>query len=133
SFCPFKHFLEGQRSRLRWFAVHQRPPSRAALPFPAAYVEKFLRHLEVAGHAFGVALPGKALHGDNLKSLQAELGKWLGTGQGDAAGKLAGALSRWYQVLGVDRETPAWSRRSAPKPSCRACSSSARSIRCGCS
>lgn len=61
--------------------------------------------LEVAGHAFGVALPGKALHADNLRRLHQELRRHLDL-LGDAPTRLCGALARWMQVLDVEVDCP---------------------------
>ncbi len=61
--------------------------------------------LEEVGHLFGLTLPGKALHGDNLKLLHAKLREQLDA-LGPWAGKLVGVLGRWYQALGVPDDSP---------------------------
>lgn len=61
--------------------------------------------LEEAGHTFGIALPGKALHADNLKRFHTDLRGKLDQ-LGDAAVGLPAALARWCQVLGVPADSP---------------------------
>ncbi|HTE06470.1 MAG TPA: hypothetical protein VK824_09760 [Planctomycetota bacterium] len=56
--------------------------------------------IELAGHLFGVGLPGKALHADNLKRFEAALAARLGDVSGDAT-LLPGLLSRWAELAGV--------------------------------
>jgi len=60
--------------------------------------------VELAGHLFGVGLPGRALHADNLKRFEAALAAKLGeltTG----ATRLPGQLARWGQLVGVDPDS----------------------------
>ncbi|MFW6086121.1 MAG: hypothetical protein ACODAG_02870 [Myxococcota bacterium] len=54
--------------------------------------------LGLAGSAFGVALPGRALHGDNLKRFEAELDKRL-TDEAEPCARLPALLERWLGVL----------------------------------
>lgn len=56
--------------------------------------------LEQAGAAFGIALPGKALHADNLKRFEAAVASKLGE-LAAAATALPGALARWAELVGV--------------------------------
>lgn len=59
--------------------------------------------LDQAGHVFGVSMPGRALHADNLKQFEAKVGERLGA-LGRAAASLPGLLGRWAELLGVDME-----------------------------
>ncbi len=66
------------------------------LPAPAAWV----KGLETAGRVLGVALPGKALHADNLKRFEALVAAKIEE-LGRAADQLPGELGRWATLLGV--------------------------------
>ncbi|MFW6031490.1 MAG: hypothetical protein ACOC9T_02770, partial [Myxococcota bacterium] len=57
--------------------------------------------LSLAGAAFGVTLPGRALHGDNLKRFEAAVGKAL-SAKADACARLPGLIQRWVGALGMD-------------------------------
>jgi hypothetical protein len=57
--------------------------------------------LAMAGAVFGIGLAGKALHADNLKRFDAELGKALDRA-GGAAGRLPGLLRQRLAELGMD-------------------------------
>lgn len=59
--------------------------------------------LDMAGHAYGVALPGKALHADNLKRFETALVVELADKTGPAS-KLPGLLADWAALLGVDKD-----------------------------
>lgn len=56
--------------------------------------------LALAGTAFGVALPGRALHGDNLKRFEAELGRALAD-KADPCARLPPLIDRWLGALGT--------------------------------
>ncbi|MCR9166538.1 MAG: hypothetical protein ACE37F_37120 [Nannocystaceae bacterium] len=60
--------------------------------------------LELAGY-LGIALRSKALHGDNLKRLERDLGKQL-TDLGKPVDKLPAELRTWTQALGLPEDTP---------------------------
>ncbi len=72
---------------------------RPDLPSPASWTAA----LQAAGHLFGIALAGKALHGDNLKRLEGELRKKLET-VSNAATRLPDVLSRRMGALGVPED-----------------------------
>ncbi|MCE9575760.1 MAG: hypothetical protein K8W52_21600 [Deltaproteobacteria bacterium] len=59
--------------------------------------------LDLAGHTLGIALPGKALHADNLKRFEADLRGKLERIAG-AAAQLPGRLSEWAELLAVDEK-----------------------------
>lgn len=56
--------------------------------------------LILAGHCFGLSLPGRSLHADNLEKLGAALDEKL-RAQADAALALPAALERWYAAIGL--------------------------------
>ncbi len=57
--------------------------------------------LQLAGPTFGITLPGKALHADNLKRFEAELKKRLEAAAGPSA-RLPGALAQRLAAFGLD-------------------------------
>lgn len=73
---------------------------RPDLPSPSEWAAG----LEMAGY-LGITLPNRALHGDNLKRLQKELGARL-TEVSTAASKLPIHLRAWHEVIGLSADTP---------------------------
>ena len=61
--------------------------------------------LGLAGHLFGITLPGKALHADNLKALDAKVSQKLGETSA-AATRLPGILASWLDAFHVGNEVP---------------------------
>jgi hypothetical protein len=66
------------------------------LPAPAAWSKA----LDMAGRVFGIALPGRALHADNLKRFEATVAAKVAE-LGRAAEQLPPELERWAHALGV--------------------------------
>lgn len=66
------------------------------LPAPAVWVKA----LDTAGRVFGIALPGKALHADNLKRFEAAVAAKVAE-IARPAEQLPGELERWAALLGV--------------------------------
>lgn len=66
------------------------------LPAPAVWVKA----LDMAGRVFGIALPGKALHADNLKRFEAAVAAKVAE-LGKPAEQLPAELDRWAGLLGV--------------------------------
>ena len=73
---------------------------RPDLPSPTEWT----RGLDLVGY-LGITLPSKALHGDNLKRLERDLGKHLSE-HGKAVDKLPAALRTWTGALGLPEDTP---------------------------
>jgi hypothetical protein len=65
---------------------------------PAASV--WVKALDTAGRVFGIALPGKALHADNLKRFEAAVAAKIAE-LARPAEQLPGELARWAGLLGV--------------------------------
>jgi hypothetical protein len=61
--------------------------------------------LVLAGHLFGITLPGKALHADNLKAFEAKLTQKLGE-LAAAATATPGKLGEWLRGFGVPEDAP---------------------------
>jgi hypothetical protein len=59
--------------------------------------------LDQAGRVFGVTMPGRALHADNLKRFEAAVAERV-RAVAAAAERLPGALEPWCALLGVERE-----------------------------
>ncbi len=58
------------------------------------------RALDMAGRVFGLTLPGRALHADNLKRFETQLAERV-MEVAPAAEKLPGALESWRELFGV--------------------------------
>jgi hypothetical protein len=64
---------------------------------------EWARALELAGFAFGITLPGRALHADNLKRFETELGRKLAE-VCPPTERLPALLERWASLVGAEAQ-----------------------------
>jgi hypothetical protein len=103
--------VERDGSRLYEFAPGKPMPGAVLLRKPELPSQvEWEKGLAMAAPCFGLTLPGRALHAENLDKFATALERIMAN-QAEAALALPGALRRWYASLGLTTDGDAGERR----------------------